>query len=90
MTALQNGTKRHAKVPLGECAIENDLLYMYGLLYVPDNESLYREIIHAYHDHPAAGHPGWAATYELVSRNYWWPGLHKTIARYLANCDICA
>ena len=69
MTALQNGTKRQTKVPLGEYIIENDLLYVYGLLYVPDNESLYREIIHSHYDHPAAGHPGRAATYELVSRN---------------------
>ena len=28
-------------------------------------------------------------TYELVSRNYWWPGMQKTIIRYLANCDTC-
>ena len=90
MIALQNGTKRHPKVPLGECTIKNDLLYVYGLLYVPNNESLRREIIHAHHDHPATGHPGRAATYELVSRNYWWPGLRKTIARYLTNCDTCA
>ena len=52
MTALQNGAKRHPKVPIGECTIENDLLYVYGLLYVPDNESLYREIMHAHHDYP--------------------------------------
>ena len=71
MTALQKGTKRHPKVLLGECTIKNDLLYMYGLLYIPDNESLYQEIIHVHHDHPAAGHPGQATTYELVSRNYW-------------------
>ena len=60
------------------------------MLYVPDNKNLYREILHAHHDHPAAGHPGRAATYKLVSRNYWWPGMRKTIARYLANCDTCA
>ena len=63
---------------------------MYGLLYVPNDENLHREIIHIHHDHPAAGHPGRAATYKLVSRNYWWPGMRKTIARYLANCDTCA
>ena len=28
-----------------------------------------------------AGHPGRAATYELVSQKYWWPGIRKTIAR---------
>ena len=70
--ALDTGEKqltgKHSRlVPLGECIVENGLLYVYGLLYVPDNENLYREILHAHHDHPAAGHPGCAATHELVS-----------------------
>ena len=70
MTAQQNRTKRHSKVPLEECTIDNNLFYMYVLLYISDNETLYREIIHTHHDHPVR-----AATYELVSRNYWWPTL---------------
>ena len=41
-------------------------------------------------NYPVAGHPGRAATYELVSQNYWWPEMRKTIARYLANCDTYA
>ena len=84
-------TGKHSRsAPLGECIVENGLLYIYGLLYVPKDENLYPEILHAHHDHPAAGHPGRAATYELVSRIYWWPGMRKTIARYLANCNTCA
>ena len=83
--ALDTGKKqltgKHSRsVPLVECIVENGLLYVYGLLYIPDNETLYREILHAHHDHPAAGRLGQAATYELVSRNYWWPGMRKTIA----------
>ena len=92
--ALIGGSKQllgRYKIPFGECTIgKHGLLYIYGLLYVPDKEHLYRDIIHAHHDHPAAGHPGRAATYELVSRNYWWPSMRKTIARYLSNCDTCA
>ena len=93
--ALDTGEKlltgKHSRsVLLGECIVENALLYVYGLIYAPDNENLYREILHAHHDYPAAGHPGCAATYELISRDYWWPGMRKTIARYLANCDTCA
>ena len=97
VNALRNGSKtlgnskNGPKVPLGECTLDSTgLLFVYGLLYVPNDENLYREVIHAHHDHPAAGHPGRAATYELVSRNYWWPGMCKTIVRYLANCDTCA
>ena len=59
--------KHSRSVPLGECIVENSLLYVYGLLYVPDNETLYREILHAHHNDLAAGDPGGAATYELVS-----------------------
>ena len=46
--------KHSCLVPLGECIVENELLYVYGQLYVPDNENLFREILHAHHDHPAA------------------------------------
>ena len=93
--ALDSGDKQltgtHSRsAPLGKCIVENGLLYIYGLLYVPNDENLYCEILHAHHDHPPVGHPGRAAPYELVSRNYWWPGMRKTIARYLANYDTCA
>src|SRR5260221_14595402 len=26
---------------------------------------------------------------ELVSRNYWWPGLSRYVARFVAGCDVC-
>ena len=92
VNALRDGSKRlpkaSAKVPLGKCTLDSTgLLFVYGLLYVPNDKNLYREVIHAHHDHLTAGHPGRAATYELVGRNYWWLGMRKTIARYLANCD---
>ena len=96
--ALVSGAKqltgKHARsqISLGECTVDprTGLLYVYGLLYVPDKKTLYQEIIHTHYDHPTAGHPGRAATYEFVIRNYWWPGMRKTIARYLTNCDTCA
>ena len=86
-------TGKYSKsVSLGECTFDSQsgLMYVYGLLCVPNNESLYPTILHVHHHNPAAGHPSRAATYELVSRNYWWPGMRKTIARYLNNCDTCA
>ena len=56
--ALANRAKQYPKVPLGECTIDNNLLYVYCLLYVPDDENMYWEIMYAHHDHPAVGHPG--------------------------------
>ena len=35
-------TGKHSRsVPLVECIVENGMLYVHGLLYVPDNETLY-------------------------------------------------
>src|SRR5258705_13480909 len=69
--ALKTGQKTHKLVPLGECQFKDKLVYINGLLYVPEDPTLQLKILKSCHEHPAAGHPGRAATYELVSRNYW-------------------
>src|SRR5260370_5008765 len=35
------------------------------------------------------GHPGWWKTLELVSHNYWWPGISHYVASYMAGCNAC-
>lgn len=88
--ALNSGDSRHPKVALAECSYSNGLLLVNGLLYIPDDESLQAKIIRSCHEHPAAGHPGRAATFELLTREYWWPSMRRTIARYIRNCDTCS
>lgn len=90
LKSLKNGDKRHNKIPIGECEIRDNLLLVYGLVYVPNNEEILAQVIRSCHDVPAAGHPGRAATYELITRDYWWPGMRRTIARYVDNCDTCS
>jgi len=90
LEALQNGDKKHKTVPLGECEVHNGLILVNGQVYVPEIPDLYLQILKTCHDHLAAGHPGQAATYELVSRDYWWPKMRQTIACYIWNYDTCA
>ena len=26
---------------------------------------------------------------ELVTRNYWWPGVTRDVGRYVEECDMC-
>jgi len=26
---------------------------------------------------------------ELVTRNYWWPGVTRDVGRYVEGCDMC-
>jgi len=90
LEALQNGNKKHKTVSLAECEVHNGLIWVNWLMYVPEIPDLYLRILKNYHDHPAAGHPGQAAIYKLVCRDYWWPKVCQTIARYIRNYDTCA
>ena len=43
-------------------------------------------LIKDFHEVPATGHPGWSKTLELLSRQYYWPRIHKDLDRFLRNC----
>jgi len=53
------------------------------------DDTLQQQIIQMHHNLPSAGHPGWWKTYELVSRNYWWPGMTTFVKKYVMGCDLC-
>ena len=72
-----------------EWRIEGDLVLKEGKIYVPKDEELRVEIIRLYHDVPAAGHGGRWKTVELVTRNYWWPGVTRDVGKYVEGCDLC-
>ena len=46
-------------------------------------------LIKDFHEVPAAGHPGRSKTLELLSRQYYWPRMHKNVDRLLHNCHTC-
>ena len=72
-----------------EWKIEGDLMLKEGKVYVPKDEELRMEIIRLHHDVLAAGHGGRWKTVELVTRNYWWPGVTRDVRRYVEGCDLC-
>ena len=58
-----------------EWQTEGDLVLKEKKIYVPKDEELRAEVIWLHHDVLAAGHGGRWKTVELVTRNYWWPGV---------------
>ncbi|QRW25665.1 Retrotransposable element Tf2 protein [Rhizoctonia solani] len=68
---------------------EEDLLWYRGKLVIPDNEPLKDKLLREFHDSPLAGHPGQQRTLELLSRNYWWPGMKSTTKEWVECCPIC-
>lgn len=65
------------------------LLYYEGLLYVPEGPCRLR-VLQSRHDFPAAGHFGFNKTMELISRDFWWPQMWKSVKEYVTTCDICS
>jgi len=57
--------------------------------YIPRNEKLRAEIIWLYHDMPVGGHREQWKMVELVTRNFWWPGVTKEVKQYVEGCDTC-
>src|SRR6266436_3990989 len=68
--------------------VEGVVLYQ-GKVYVLDNPQLHHNLVHAHHSTIVTGHLRCWRMLELVSRNYWWPGLSRYIAKFVTGCDAC-
>jgi hypothetical protein len=67
--------------------IQDGLILWKGLVYIPTKlqEKITREV----HEEPTSGHQGIERTIERITRNYYYPGLRKTVEQVIQNCDIC-
>jgi len=81
---------RDTRISPADCTEINGKLHYRDKLFLPDSDKLRLHIFRLAHDSVAAGHPGVAKTYELVSRHYYYPGLHHLTKRYVLNCMTCA
>ena len=67
---------------------DGTLLYK-GRLCVPSIEVLKREIMEEAHNSAYAMHPGSTKLYHTLKENYWWLGMKKDIAEFVARCLVC-
>ena len=80
MKAVEEMKKAGVKMLRNEdWQIEEGLVLKEGRVYVPKDEKLRIEIIRLHHDTPIAGHRGQWKMVELVTRNYWWPGVMREV-----------
>lgn len=56
-------------------------------LVVPKDEV--KNILHAYHDSPTAGHYGTDKTTYQISRRYYWNKMTQDIAQHVRSCQSC-
>ena len=56
---------------------------------MPKDEALRVKIIRLHHDTPIEGHGGQWKMAEMVTRNFWWPGVTREVKKYMEWCDVC-
>jgi transposase InsO family protein len=85
---LRNGPRSITR-GLEDWNLEDGLILYRGHIYVPKDNDLRKEIVKQYHEHAAVGHPGRLKTQEIVSREFWWPGMSQFIQSYVDGCATC-
>ena len=65
------------------------IMYKEEKVYVPKDDKLRAEIIRLYYNIPVEEHRGQQKTIELVTRNFWWPGVTKEVKQYVEECNSC-
>ncbi len=59
----------------------------HGLIVVP--EAVQKEVISLHHDSLTAGHFGQRKTMASIQREFFWPNMAETVAKYIRRCDSC-
>ncbi|RVW26566.1 Transposon Ty3-G Gag-Pol polyprotein [Vitis vinifera] len=59
------------------------------VLCVPNDEDLRRELLEEAHCSKFAIHPGGTKMYKDLRQNYWWSGMKRDIAQFVAQCLVC-
>ena len=68
---------------------EHDTLWFEDHIFVPNNAEIRKLILQEAHDSPYSIHPGNTKMYLDLKERFWWTGMKKDIAEYVAVCDVC-
>ena len=68
---------------------EDGILRFNRRIYVPIETELKKVIMQEMHNVPYARHPGYHKTLTAVKKEFYWPGMKKEVAMYIAHCLEC-
>ena len=72
-----------------EWKLVSGLLTRHDQILIPNDNTLRTSIISSHHDDITAGHRGVAKTIELITRHYYWKGIHQNVKEYIKSCIKC-
>jgi len=68
---------------------DGGILKMRGRVYIPNSGELRKSVLQEMHNVPYAGHPEYQKTMIAVRKEYFWLGMKKYVAEYIAKCVEC-
>jgi hypothetical protein len=68
---------------------EEGVLWYKGRICVPNLKELKDKILREVHESTYSIHPGGNKTYHDLKASYWWYGMKRDVAEYIALCDTC-
>ncbi|QRW26420.1 integrase core domain protein [Rhizoctonia solani] len=88
---LQNKSKAlpSIKWAFKDYQMEAGLLFYQGRIVVLDIGTFQTDLLCIFHNSPLASHPGRQCTLELVTQNYYWPGIRANTYWHVDSCKIC-
>jgi hypothetical protein len=89
---IQRGQLEDEKVQeIKHNILEDDegVLWYKGRIYVPNVKELKDKILHEAHESAYSIHPGGNKMYHDLKTTYWWYGMKRDVAEYVALCDTC-
>jgi hypothetical protein len=90
MTKIQE-IKRNIKEEKSSSFSEDEegVLWYNGRICVPNVEELKDKMLREAHESAYSIHPGGNKMYHDLKATYWWYGMKRDIAEYVALCDTC-
>ena len=89
LSAIESDMLLPFKSKLVDWAYKGGILTYKDRVYVPEQSDLRRLTVAKHHNHPTTGHPGVLKTRQLVSTEFWWPGLASFVRKYIEGCAVC-
>jgi hypothetical protein len=68
---------------------EEGVLWYKGRICVPNVKELKDKILHEAHESAYSVHPEGNKMYHDLKATYWWYGMKRDVAEYIAICDTC-
>ncbi|KAL5563636.1 hypothetical protein UlMin_033383 [Ulmus minor] len=81
--AVKNGTNT-------EFSLSSDgVLGLKDRICIPNDEELRKQLLEDAHTTPYSVHPGATKMYKDMKQGFWWSGMKKDVANYIAKCLVC-